>query len=232
MPNQLISPLDGTYIKDDFLSNSGVADATVGELGWEMTTIANASTPSFVAGQNGIMRVTTQGTTGDGEAFTLHPDAIVLSGANQSVRFRVRYPDISGNLLAGNNFRIGFSTSVATTEPTVGVWVDSDSGVIELDGASTNGDLNAAAAGVSTLTSGTTMVLGTWHDFAIFMEGTNTNGGPKTLKLFVDGELAATINNFLLGSAETMELSIVHWNDSGATLELDIDYIEAWLPRN
>ena len=235
MPNQLISPLDGTYLKDDFLSNSAVADGTVGELGWEMVTIANASTPTFVAGQNGIMRITTASTAdGDGEAFVLHPDAIVLSGTNQSLRFRVRVPTITGNLLVGNNFRIGFSASVTATEPAVGIWVDSNSGVIELDVASTNGDLNQAVAGVSTLTSGTTIVEDTWHDFAIFCEGTNTNGGPATVKLFVDGELGATISSVLLGSAETMELSIVHWQDTGGadSLEMDIDYIEAWLPRN
>jgi hypothetical protein len=178
------------------------------------------------------MRITTQGTSGDGEAFTLDEDNIVLAGTNQSVRFRVRYPAISNNVLAGNNFRIGFSASVAVTEPAVGIWVDSDSGVIELDGASTNGDLNDAVTGVSTLTTGTTMVLGTWHDFAFFCEGTNANGGPATVKLYVDGELGARIDTFLMGSAETMELSIVHWNDDTLTGELDIDYIEAWLPRN
>jgi hypothetical protein len=229
------SPKDGTYIKDDFLTNAGVADATVGELDWEMVTIANASTPSYPASQNGVMRITTAGTAdGDGEAFLLHPDMILLTGTNQSLRFRARYPDISGNAIAGNNFRIGFSTSVTAADNTVGVWVESDAGVITVEGASTNGDISEAAATVSTLTSGTTMVLGTWHDFAVFCEGTNANGGPKTVKLFVDGELAATIENFLLGSAETMELSIVHWQDTGgaATLELDIDYIEAWLPRN
>lgn len=229
------SPLDGTYIKDDFLSNSGVADTTVGELGWEMVTIANASTPSFVAAQNGVMRVTTAGTAdGDGEAFVLHPDAIVLAGTNQVVRTRVRYPDISGNQIAGNNFRIGFSASVTATEPVVGVWMDSDGGVLSFDGASANGDVTAAAASVPTLTSGTTMVLGTWHDLAIHMSAVNANGGPKVLQFYVDGYKAAQINNCVLGSAETMELSIVHWQDSGgaATLELDIDYIEAWLPRN
>jgi hypothetical protein len=226
------SPLDGTYIKDDFLSNSGVADATVGELGWEMVTIANASTPSFVAGQNGIMRVTTDTTGGDGEAFVLHPDAILLAGTNQMVRARVRYPTLSGNVLAGNHFRIGFGDSVTATTNAVGVYVESAAGVLTLHGASTNGDIAQAAAGVSTLTSGTTMVIDTWHDIAIFCEGTNANGGPKTLKMFVDGELAGTADNFLLGSTETMELQIVHWCSTGASLEFDIDYIEAWLPRN
>jgi len=229
------SPSDGTYIKDDFLSNSGVADTTVGELGWEMTTIANASVPSFVAGQNGIMRITTASTAdGDGEAFTLHPDAIVLAGSNQYFRIRVRIPDIAGNLLAGNNFRAGFSASVTATEPAVGVWVDCISGLLSFDVASTNGDLTKAVADVSTLTSGTTMVKGTWYDLELRMSGVNANGGPKTVDCFVDGEHAGRIVNALLGSAETMELSLVHWQLTGGadSLELDVDYIEAWLPRN
>ena len=227
------SPLDGTYIKDDFMSNSGVADTTVGELGWELSVISTTSVVTYVAGQNGILRDTTATTTGDGLVYTLHPDGLVLSGTNQSLRFRVRYPDVNSNVLAGNNFRIGFSNSVTVTEPTIGIWVDSDAGVIELDAASAaNTDRNVAAAGVSTLTGGTTMVLDTWHDFAFFCEGTNSNGGPAIIKLFIDGELAATITNCTISSSETMELSILHWNDTGATLELDIDYIEAWLPRN
>lgn len=226
------SPRDGSHVFDDFFANSGVLDAVVGTLNWEMATIANASTLTFVAGQNGILRLTTAVTTGDGEAVTLHPDGVTLGGTNQEIWFRVRVPTIGGNALAGNNFRIGFSDSVTVTEPAVGVWVDSNAGVLELDVASTNGDLNTAVAGVSTLTSGTTLVIDTWTDFHVIMDGTNTNGGPDRVRLFVDGELAATINNVLLGSTETMEFSIVHWNDSGATLEFDIDYIEFWLPRN
>jgi hypothetical protein len=228
-------PADGTHIFDDFLGNSAVADATIGTVRWEMTTIGNASTPTFVASQNGIMRITTAGTAdGDGEAFTTHPDGIVLSGSNQWFRGRFRYPTITGNQLAGNNFRFGFSASVTATEPAVGVWIDSDAGVLSFDVASTNGDISAAAAGVSTLTSGTTMVIDTWHDLEVQMDGTNANGGPDRIRFFVDGELAAEIKNVLLGSAETMEFGLVHWQDTGgaATLELDVDYVEAWLPRN
>ena len=229
------SPLDGTHIYDDFLANSAVANGTVGRLKWVMTTIASqASVPTFIQAQNGVMRITTEGTTnGNGEAFTTDPDGITLAGGGQFFRFRVRYPQIGGNVIAANNFRIGFSASVTATEPDVGVWVDSDAGVISFDGASTNGDITQAVTGAASLTSGTTMILGTWHEFAIFMEGTNVNGGPKTLKLFVDGAIAGTIENFLLGSTETMEFGIVHWQDQGTGqhYELDIDYIEAWLPR-
>ncbi len=226
------SPRDGTHVFDDFFANSGVADATVGTLNWELTAISTTSVITIVAGQNGILRDTTAVTTGDGEAYTLHPDGVVLSGTNQQFWFRVRYPDVNSNAIAGNNFRFGFSDSVTATEPAVGVWVDSAAGVISFDVASTNGDISVAAAGVASLTSGTTMVLDTWHDFYVTMDGVNANGGPDRIRLFVDGELAGTINNALLGSAETMEFSMVHWNSTGATLELDTDYIEYWLPRN
>lgn len=229
------SPLDGTYIKDDFLSNSAVADGTIGELGWEIATITVATTYTYVASQNGILRATITGTnSGDGSVLHLEPDGIVLAGTNQVVRCRVRYPDITDNLVATNNFRIGFSDSITVTEPGVGIWIDSDAGVLSFDVASTNGDVSVAAANVSSLTSGTTMVLGTWHDLALHMSETNVNGGPKVIHFFVDGELAGTITDSLLGDAETMELSILHWQDAsgGDSLEFDIDYLEAWLPRN
>ena len=227
--------VDGTHIKDDFLGNSAVADAVLGTVGWEVITIANASTLAFVAGQNGILRFTTAGTAdGDGGMISTHPDGITLAGTNQLFRGRFRIPTISGNTLADNNFHFGFGDGVTAADHAVGVWVHCDAGVLTLDGASTNGDLTQAVAGVSTLTSGTTMVVDTWHNLEVQMEGVNANGGPATLKLFVDGELAATINRFLLGSAETMEFGFKHWQDSGGadTLECDVDYIEAWLPRN
>ena len=235
MPNVIPgSVADDTIIQDDFLGNSAVADATLGSVGWELDTIANASTLTFLAAPNGVLRLATNGTAqGDGASLHTHPDGIVLVGGNQEFTFKVRYPNISGNIIATNNFRIGFSASVTATEPTVGVWVDSAAGLISFDVASTNGDISQAAVGVSTLTSGTTMVIGTWHKFRVIMDGTNTNGGPKRIRLLVDGELAATIENALLGSTETMEFGFTHWQTAsgGDTLELDLDYIEAWLPR-
>jgi len=225
------SPVDGTHIFDDFQANAAVTDGLVGNLNWEMHTIANASTPSWIAGPNGIMRVTTAATAdGDGEAFTLHPDGLVLAGTNQVFRCRVRYPVE----IASNNFRIGFSASVTATEPTVGIWINSDGGLLSFDVASTNGDKTKAVTGVPTLTSGTTMVVATWHDLELQMSGTNANGGPSDIKCFVDGYPAGEITGALLGSAETMEFSIVHWQDSGGAdaMAFDIDYYEAWLPRN
>lgn len=227
--------VDATFIQDDFLGNSAVADATLGTIDWELVTIANASSLSFVASQNGILRFTTASTAGDGEVITTHPDGIVLSGTNQQFGFRVRIPDISNNTLAGNNFRIGFRNVVTAGEPSVGVWVDCDAGVLSIDGASTNGDLTQAVASHPDLTSGTTMVKGDWYDFWFVLEGENANGGPATLKLFInDYGVPTTINNFLMGSAETMEFGITHWCDTGGgdTLELDVDYIWCELPRN
>ncbi len=239
------SPFEGTYLKDDFVTDSAVGlipveieritDAfKVGELDWEKVPIGVASTFTNVAGQNGILRITTANDAdGDGTALVLHPDSVTLAGSNQQIRFKVRIPTVSGNVLAGNNFRIGLFDSVTATEPTVGIWVDSNSGVIELDAASTNGDKNTAASLVA-FTSKTTMVIDVWYTFDIQMSGINVNGGPRVVKLYIDGTLAAQVDNFLLGSAEVMAPMILHWQDTGSadTLELDIDFVEYWLPRN
>lgn len=229
------SPLDGTYLKDDFLSNDGVTDGIVGELNWEMATIGTISVVTFVASQNGIVRFTTANNAdGNGTAFRLKADSVVLAGTNQMFRFRVRVPDIAGNVIADNNFRIGLGDGETASDHAVGVWVNCDGGVISFKGASTFGDITQAAANVSGFTSGTTLVKGTFYDFAVFMEGTNVNGGPKTLKFYVDGTLAGKIENFKIGDTETMEPSIVHWQDQGTAkdYELDLDYIEYWFPRN
>ena len=229
------SPADGTHIYDDFLSNDGVTDGLVGELNWEMAAIGTISVVTFVASQNGIVRFTTaSNANGNGTAFRLKADSVVLAGTNQMFRFRARIPDITGNVIADNNFRIGLGDNEASTDHAVGVWVGCDGGVISFKGASTNGDITQAAANVAGFTSGTTLVLGTWYDFAVFMEGTNDNGGPKTLKFYVDGTLAGKIENFLLGDTETMEPSIVPWQDQGGaqSYQLDIAYVEYWVPRN
>jgi hypothetical protein len=78
------------------------------------------------------------------------------------------------------------------------------------------------------------MVEDTWHEFAVVCSRVNANGGPDTIKLYVDGELGATTEGFLITDAENMEMSIKHWQTAvgGDTLELDIDYIEYFLPRN
>ncbi len=230
------SPADGTHIVEDFLTNDAVTDAAVGQLRWERETIGNASTPSYVTAEtHGVLRLTTAATAdGDGEALRSFTDGLVFEGKGGWVRARVRYPDITGNQLAGNNFRIGLDDSVTATSPTVGIWIDSDAGVLTLQVDSADGgDKADTVTGVSTLTSGTTMVLGTWHDFKIEWEGENSLGGPKNVRLYVDGELGAEVTNTLIDNDEEVELKIAHWQDTGgaADLELDIDYYECWLPR-
>jgi hypothetical protein len=154
---------------------------------------------------------------------------VVLAGGDGVViRARVRMT----TALAGHNFRIGLDDSVTATDGTVGVWFESDAGVLSAEVASTNGDQSVAVTGVTTLTAGTTMIVDIWHDIELRLSGTNANGGPKTIDCFVDGEPAATIKNVLLGSAETMEFKITHWDDSAGTAQvLDIDYYEVYIPR-
>uniref|UniRef100_A0A6H1ZSS3 Uncharacterized protein n=1 Tax=viral metagenome TaxID=1070528 RepID=A0A6H1ZSS3_9ZZZZ len=232
------SVADGLYIKDDFFSNEGVADTTAGELGWELVTIGNASTTAYLVttnvgeGEFGVLRDTTAATAdGDGEVYRLDEDNIVLGSKGGRFRARVRLAD----QIASNNFRIGLQDSVTATSPTVGIWIDCDGGVLSLQADSADhGDVSAAAAGVGTLTSGTTMVVTTWHDIEVRFDGENANGGPDSAQMYVDGELAAKLDGtIVIDNDEEMELSIVHWQDSGGALavELDIDYIELFLAR-
>lgn len=218
----------GYYIFEDFLTNDAFSDAAVGKERWEIDAISGgADTLSYETDQGETFLRMTGGGAGDGDgtALSLKDDAVTVGNAGGYFRFRARYPDITGNALAGNNFQIGLTSVHDSTEPVVGIWVDSDAGVISFDVASANGDLNASASAPS-LTSNTTMVLGTWHNFEVKWSGDNGNSdpGPKKVQLFVDGTLAGTIDNALIDGAETIEPAIVHWSDTGgaATLELDV----------
>lgn len=229
------SPLDGWHIKDDFLANESVADAAIGELDWEIITIGNASTYSLVAptaaGEAGIVRITTAATAdGDGSNLRLDEDDVVFGGNGGGIAFKFRYPDITGNVLAGNNFRIGINTSVTATAPTDGIWLDSDAGVLTLEADSADhGDNSSAVTGVSTLTSGTTAVKGTWHTVRIEWTGENGQGGPRYVECWIDDEKGASVFANL-DDDETAEPKITHWQDSGTSddLELDLDFIEFW----
>lgn len=232
-----LRPHDGLYIADHFMTNDIITDNNVGQLGWQITDIGNGSTESYETAETnapGILRSTTAVTAdGDGVALHLFPDGVILDGAaNGFYKFRVRYPDITGNVLAGNNFRIGIDDSVTATDPVAGLSVESDAGVISLMAEGASGDVQVAAATVATLTSGTTMVKGTWHTFEVRWSGENAQGGPKAAILYVDGEEAAKIPNVEIDDDETMEFKIAHWQDSGSgdTLELDVDYYEAFVP--
>lgn len=230
-----VSPLDGFWVKDDFLANDSVADAVIGEQDWEIVTIANASTYANVAptaaGEMGILRSTTAATAdGDGSVLRLDEDSFVFGGQGGGFAFKFRYPNITGNALAGNNFRIGVETSVTATAPTDGICIFSDAGVLALRADSADhGDSSTAVTGVSTLTSGTTAVLGTWHTVRVAWSGVNGQGGPSLVEAWIDGEKGASAL-VMLDDDETAEPKITHWQDSGDTadLELDLDFYEVW----
>lgn len=229
-----VSPIDGLYLRDDFLSNDSVADAVVGALTWEIVTIANASTYVLVtaaaAGEAGILRQTTNSTAGDGSNLRLDEDSFVFGPNGGGFAFKFRYPNITGNTLTGNNFRIGLNDSVTATAPTVGIWIESDAGVLSLEADSgDHGDNSVALAGVSTLTSGTTAVLDTWHKVLVQWSGANGQGGPRYVEAFVDGEAAGSVLA-VIDDDEEAEPKITHWCDTGGgdTVDLDLDYIEFW----
>jgi len=225
------SSVDGVHIKDDFLSNDSVADALLGEVRWEIASITAASTYSNLAADEdmwGVLRQVTNSTANRGSVLRTFTDGLVLSGQGGGFAFRFRVPDITGNAIAGNNFRIGVDDSVTITVPGVGISVASVAGVLTLRADSTDGgDLNQAVTGVSTLTSGTTAVLDAFHDVLVKWEGANGQGGPRFVECFVDGELGASV--FCnIDDDEEVELKIAHWTTSGDTLELDLDYYEFW----
>jgi len=227
---------DGTHIFDDFHSNSAITTGLLGNLNWDMTTIAHASTPSFVASPNGVLRLAAAAASGDGEALTLKADGVVLVGDGQVFRCRVRYPNsvttgVVRNSLTGNNFRIGFGNLVTAVEHSVGVFLSSDAGVLTWTCANTTTDVTGTVTGIPTLTGGTTMVLDKWHDLELRLTETNVVGAPYKISCLVDGYPAGEIVTAVLAANETMEFSIVHYQDSGAIAHFDIDYYEAWIPR-
>lgn len=227
--------VEGKHVIDLFIGNDVVTDGAFGQQAWEFTAIGNGAAPTYLApgagDPPGGFRHTTAGTAnGDGDTFQSNDDGIVFpaSGKGGGFAFMARYPNVAGNALAGNNFRIGVETSLTAADPTDGICVHSDAGVITLRSDSADhGDTSQAAAGVTTLTSGTTMVLGTWHLFEVYWSGENGQGGPRFVELFVDGEPAASVL-CNIDDDETAELKMTHWQDSGGadTLELDVAFYE------
>lgn len=223
-----LGPKEGTRVFDDFHSNTSVATGLVGNLDWEITAVVGASTLTYTASPNGILTMTTDGTTGHGSALHLAADAVVLApGDGTIIRTRVRLTSLANNL-----FRIGLHDSVTATEPTKGVWIDCAAGVLSFDAAGSGGDKSVNVGGVSTLTSGTTMVAATWHDIELRLSGRNIYGGPSNVRCFVDDEYAGEITAALVKSVDTMEFKILHWETANSAQVLDVDYFEVYLPRN
>lgn len=225
----LLSAMDGTHFKETWIANDSVADAAAGQNDWEIDTIGNASTYALQTATNGVLRATTAATAdGDGSSLRSFTDGIVIK-PGLKFRFKVRRP----SELASLNWRIGFTDSVTATAPTVGVWVESDAGVLSLEADSADhGDNAVAVSGVSTLTSGTTEVVGTWHEYAVVCSGkANAQGGPDEVLLFVDGEFAAKVP-CAIDDDEEVEAKILHWQDSGGADAVAVDFgpFEAWIP--
>lgn len=225
----------GAYVFDDFATNDSVADAAVGKFKWEIDAIsAGADTLTYETDQGETFLRMTGGGGGDGDGSSLSgkDDSWTVGTGGGYIRARVRIPDITGNQLAGNNFKIGLIDVVDGTEPTKGLWIDCDAGVLSIDAASANGDLNATMENVPTdvLTSGTTMILGTTYNLELRWSGDNGNSdpGPNRLDFYVNGVFAAHIDNVLLDGAETVEPNITHVCDTGgaSTLELDVFGVE------
>jgi len=230
--------VEGIHKVEHFLAtNDLVTDNNIGEFGWELQTIGNPSTITYLdpaAGDipGGLKIITNATADGDGCALQTDDDGVNFkaSDGGGGFAFLARIPSGDSGQLAGCNFRIGAHSSITATEPTDGIWVDCAAGVISVDAASADhGDKTGAAASVSTLTSGTTMVLNTWHLFECQWSGENGQGGPSLVELFVDGEPAVSID-CLIDDDETAELKVLHWQDtgSGAAIPFQIKFFEYW----
>jgi hypothetical protein len=222
---------DGLFLKDDFYSNDGIADTTLGELRWEIDAITGAGTVSYVAGADantfGVARDTTDGTAAHGSAIRLAADGLILGPAGGFFRFKARIPAT----LAGNNLRVGLQNTVTATDSTVGIWVDMLAGVVTVQADSSHGDNTLTPVRIPSLTGGTTMVVATWHEFEVSWSGENAQGGPKIVNAYIDGHFAGSIP-CEIDNDETMELSITHWDTSaGTALGADLDYVELFLAR-
>ena len=235
-----LSPLDGIHVVEDFITNDAAADATLGQLDWELDAITTEDVESYLTGESGgagigstggVLRLTGAGAgDGTGSSFRSFTDGLVINEGAGGFACRVRYPEITGNSLTGNNFRIGLDDSVTATAPDSGIAVASDAGVITCTAWSADhGDQTITPTDAPTLTSGTTMVLEKWCTFRAEWSGDNGQGGPRDLDFYVDGYLAGS-RSIVLDDDEEVELKIVHWQDTGgaASLELDVDFFEYW----
>lgn len=231
-PRELVGIEAGTLLFDDFISNDAVTDNAIGQLGWQFTTIGNAATLAYqTAHPNGVLRVTTAATAdGDGTAIHLFPDGIVLKPGFE-IKARVRHPVE----LASLNFRVGLDDSVTATRPTVGVTIEGDAGVLtcRTDSADHGDESLAVANALTGLTSGTTLVVGSWAEFIIRGSGrANAQGGPDSVDFWVNKQHVAALPCHI-DDDEEVEPKIAIWQDSGGAdaVAFDIDYYSLWLPR-
>jgi len=228
----------GWWFCEDFLTNDSISDAAVGKMLWEIDAISGGADTLSYETEDGLtfLRMTPGGSgAGDGSGLSLKDDSITFGPSGGVYRAVFRVPDISGNAIAGHDFKLGFGDVHDGSEPAVGAWFDVNSGVVECNVASANGDVNQAVTGHGDLTSGTTLVLGDWYEAEIKWAGSNSNAdsGPATWEFYLNGILVAEFKgpDAVLDGAETCEPIITHIQDSTTSLELDILGVEGYSYR-
>ncbi len=229
------SPTEGVYMREDFFGNGLITTNNVGRNDWAFTAIVTTGTFTYLTEvvpdrPFGGLRHLTHVDSGAGDS--LHMLALTgkfpASDRGGGFAFRFIYPSISGNVIATNDFLIGVHTTRTATSPTDGILIKSVAGVMTLRADTADGtDKAVAFAAGSTLTAGTTAVLGVAHDIQVQWSGTNSNGGPLDVEAYCDGEpVASLVTN--MDNDEAATPSINHFCTGTDTLELDIHYYEYW----
>jgi len=233
------SPAEGVHFVENFFGNGLITTNNVGQNDWAFTAIGNTGTFTYLTTVldddppfGGIRHLTAGTADGDGDALHMLAATGVFPNSVKGGGFacRFNYPNISGNVIADNNFYIGVHTSVTAVAPTDGILVQSLGGVMTLRVDTADGtDKAVAFSGGSTLTSGTTAVKGVPHQLEVHWSGENGQGGPLTVEAFCDNiPVADTTTD--IDNNEAATPSIVHWQDEGnvQTYELDIHWFEYW----
>ncbi len=229
------SPAEGVYMREDFFGNGLITTNNIGRNDWAFTAIVTTGTFTYLTTvladrPFGGIRHLTHADSGAGDA--LHMLAVTskfpASARGGGFSFRFNYPSISSNIIATNSFQIGVHTTRTASEPTDGILISSAAGVLTLRADTADGtDKAVAFAAGSTLTSGTTAVLGVPHVIQVQWSGENSNGGPLDVEAYCDGEpVASLVTN--MGNDEAASPAIVHWCTGTNTLELDVHYFEYW----
>ena len=230
------SPAEGLHFVEQFVGNGVITTNLIGQNSWTTTAIANAGTLTYLTTilasdpPGGGIRMLSAGASGDGDAVHMLANNARIKGSvgGGGFAFRFNYPSIAGNIIATNNFYIGLHTTVTATAPTDGILIESAGGVLTLRSDSADhGDLSQAFGGVTTLTSGTTAVLGTPHQVEVHWSGTNGQGGPRLVEAFCDNQPAGSLYS-VMDDDENVRPNIAHWASAADTLELDVHYFEWW----
>ncbi len=214
-PMDLLFDPNVLIVQDHFVSNDGVADTTVGQLGWEIATLdTNASTIAYQTTGFGVLRDTTGAGAADGTGYRLKVDTAV---AALGTHFKARVRLVTA--IIGNSFRCGLMDTQTITEPAVGIFFTGTAGVMV-------GEVDSAAGDNSSATL-LTATIGQWMTLEFLASGkANAAGGPAEVLFRITDEASPDVEYSAqvisqLTSAETMELSFVHWGTAATVFEID-----------